>query len=137
MNNMPARIAVMAAGLFLALVGLAAVGVFLCVALYAALATALPPVWAALVSAAIVLVLALAVFAAAVAIAGNLNRKSVSEQRNASDIIGEEIGRILGKNVQDYIGKNPRKAAGLAILAGFVIGLSPRLRDAAIKILRG
>jgi hypothetical protein len=137
MGNLPARIAVMAAGLVVALIGIGAAGVFLCVALYAFLCTLLAPTAAALAAAASVLLLSVIVLAVAGSIAGAMKRQTRKSARPSSNILGAEIGKMLGEDAQAYIAKKPWAALMLAIGGGFLIGLSPRLRELLMKILRG
>jgi hypothetical protein len=137
MTNLPARIAVMAAGLVLALIGIGAVGVFLCIALYAFLCMLMTPPLAALASAALVLVLAILVLT----IAGSINRALKSQTRKSirpsANLLGAEIGRMLGEDAQAYISKKPWSALMLAVFGGMLVGFSPRLRELLLKVLKG
>lgn len=137
METLPARIAVMAAGILAALIGMGAVCVFLCVALYAFLCTLMVPPLAALAAAGLFLVLSLIIFAIAGAIAGAIKRKSRKKTRPSANLLGAEIGRIIGEDAQSYIAKRPWTALLLSVVCGFAIGLSPRLREALLKVLKG
>jgi hypothetical protein len=136
MTNLPARIAVMAAGLLLALIGIGATGVFLCVALYAFLATLLPPTLAALAAAGAVLFLSILILVVTGSIVGSLKRQTRKDIRPSSNLIGAEIGKMIGEDAQAFISKNPWRAAMFAVAGGFLVGLSPRLRDLLMNILR-
>lgn len=137
MGSLPARIAVMAAGILVALIGVGATCIFLCVALYAFLCTLMSPPLAALAAAGLFLVLSLIVFAIAGATAGAIKRNARKNIRPSSNLIGAEIGRMLGEDAQLYIAKQPWTALILAILGGFLVGLFPRLREAFLRILKG
>lgn len=137
MTTLPARIAVWIVGFVLALIAIVAVGVFLCVALYAFLCTLMAPALAALASALVVLVMAFVILATAGAIAGALRQQTRKSVRPSANLIGAELGRMLGEDAQSLIAKKPWLTLVFAIAAGFLVGLSPRLRDLALRILRG
>ena len=137
MSDLPKRIAITIAGLLVALVGVAGATMFVCVALYAFLQTLLPSYLAALCTAGLLLVLSLLVLAITGGIVGALRRQTRKSLRPSSNIIGAEIGKMLGEDAQAYIAKKPWMALVLAIGGGFLIGLSPRLRELLMKILKG
>ena len=102
---------------------------FLCVALYFAIEEPLGPPWAAVVTALAAFVTALVLLV--------LARSAVREHHTVAEpaappnphqtpqilsaLAGEEIGRFLQER--------PKSAAGVALLAGLAIGLSPELRN--------
>jgi|GEM_PF-6543422 hypothetical protein len=137
MGNLPARIAVLAAGILAALIGMGAFCIFLSVALYAALCLWMSPPLAALTAAGIFLLISLVVMAIAGGIAGAMKKQNRKAVRPSANILGAEIGRMLGEDAQSYIAKKPWTAVMLAVAGGFVIGLSPRLREALLRVLRG
>jgi hypothetical protein len=137
MSNLPARIAVMAAGILAALIGVGAACIFLSVALYAALCLLMSPPLAALAAAGLFLLLSLIVLAAAGGIVGALKKQNRQNVRPSTNFLGAELGRMLGEDAQSYIAKKPWTAVVLAVAGGFVIGLSPRLREALLRVLKG
>lgn len=133
MSNWPARVAVIAAGFLIALIGGGAVAVFLCIALYAGLSRLIGPIWAALAAAGVVLlitVLMLLLFG--VAARGVTEKEDEDENQ-----VGSEIGRLIGSNAQGLLSQNPQHAVLLAIFAGFFVGFSPKLRNLLMRLLQG
>lgn len=132
MTNWTARVAVLAAGFLIALIGGGAAAVFLCIALYVSLCHAIGPTWAALACAGIVLlvtILLLLLFGAAA--------RGVEEEDEEENQVGAEIGRVLGANAQGLLSKNPQYGVVFAVIAGLAVGFSPKLRSLLMKLVQG
>lgn len=130
----PARVAILAAGFLIALIGGGAVAVFLCIALYAGLARVIGPTWAALACAGIVLVLTLILLALFAAAARGVEEDEEDEDENR---VGAEIGRLIGSNAQGMLSKNPQYGIVFAVVAGLAVGLSPKLRTLLMRLVQG
>lgn len=125
------RIAIMAAALLVAAVGIVVTAVFLCMALYAYLQTVLEPSLAALASAGIVFLLSIIIIFLGGALGSSLARRARarrSKRGGKASMISAEIGRLLGENAQAFIEKKPLLSLILALVGGFAIGANPRLR---------
>ena len=138
---MAIRIAIMTAALLLAAVGFAAVAVFLCVALYSGLSIVLTPPWAALSAAGILLLLSLVIILLGSAIARAVARNAARERARKSNAsatakLGGELGRLLGESAFKFITDSPARVLIGALVAGFAVGASPRLRSFLQDLLR-
>jgi hypothetical protein len=141
MQGMAIRIAIMTAALLLAAVGFVAVAVFLCMALFNGLAVVLTPAWAALSAAGILLLLSLVIILLGSAIARAVARNAARERAkksnaSASAKLGGELGRLLGESAFKFITDSPARVLIGALVAGFAVGASPRLRSFLQDILR-
>jgi len=137
MRELPLRIAIMAAALLVAAVGVGATVVFLCLALYSLLLTLLSAPLAALAAAVLAFVLSLLVIFLGGALASRLARRARARRAKrggAAFVFSAELGRILGEDAQKYIAGKPVLALLLALGGGFAVGVSPRLR-ALLKTL--
>ena len=137
---MAIRIAIMTAALLLAAVGFVAVAVFLCMALYSGLKMMLIPPLAALSAAGILLLLSLViiVIGSAIARAAAKNAERARARRSnasASAKLGGELGRLLGESAFKFITDSPVRVLIGALVAGFAVGASPRLRSFLQSIL--
>ncbi|MGA7675382.1 MAG: hypothetical protein WCA78_10110 [Rhizomicrobium sp.] len=133
------RIAIMAAALLVAAVGIGATVVFLCLALYSALLTLLPASLAALAAAALVFFLSLLVISLGGVLAKRLASKARRERAKrggAAFAFSAELGRILGEDAQKFIAGKPILALLVAVAGGFAVGASPRLRALLQALLR-
>lgn len=134
MGNWPARIALIIAGTVIALIGIGAAGAFVCFAIYAFLARVMAPPYAALCVAGMVLVITLLLLGL-LAMAG----RGAADEEDAAPtqgLIGLQLGRMLSADLLATISRNPHQALLVAILGGFVVGFSPRLREALLDLLR-
>ncbi len=139
MRELPLRIAIMAAALLVAAVGIGAAAVFLCLALYSLLLTLLSAPLAALAAAAIVFFLSLLVIYLGGAFANLLARRARArraQRGGAAFIISAELGKVLGEDAQKFIAGKPVLALLLALAGGFAVGVSPRLRALLQALLK-
>ena len=132
------RIAIMAAALLVASVGIVVAAVFLCVALYTYLLTLLSAPLAALAAALLVFLLSLLMIllsrSLAKLVAGRAKRARTASGR--AHAIGVELGKLLGDDASSFIAKKPLLALALALVGGFVVGMNPKLRAILQAIIR-
>ena len=139
MRELPMRIAIMAAALLVAAVGVGATAVFLCLALYSVLLTMLSPPWAALTAAVAVFLLSLLVIFLGAALSGRLARRARharAKRGGAAFAFSAELGRILGEDAQKFISGKPILALLVAVAGGFAVGASPKLRALLQALLK-
>ena len=139
MRELPLRIAIMAAALLVAAVGVCATVVFLCLALYSLLLTLLSAPLAGLAAAVLAFVLSLLVIFLGGARANGLARRARARRAKrggATFIFSAELGKILGEDTQKYIAGKPVLALLLALAGGFAVGVSPRLRALLQTLLK-
>jgi len=137
MRELPLRIAIMAAALLVAAVGIGAAVVFLCLALYSVLLTLFSAPLAALAAAALVFCLSLLVIFLGAALANGLARRAQrarAKRGGTAVAFSAELGRILGEDAAKFITGKPVLTLLLALAGGFAVGVSPRLR-ALLKTL--
>ena len=122
--------------------GLLALGaVFLLgVALYQGLLPEFSPAVAALITAGAALLLALIVVLIARAVSGR-SRQSVvagkSRLRPPAGLgIAGSLGQDLGEQATALVGAHARKAIMVSLIAGFVVGVSPRIRRTLWQFLQ-
>jgi membrane protein implicated in regulation of membrane protease activity len=139
MRDLPLRIAIMAAALLVASVGVVACGVFLCIALYSAFLQMMAAPWAALVSALLVLLLSVIVVVIGQSISSSIGRRTRREREKrgglAATIIAE-IGRLFGEDAEGFVSGKPILSLAIALIGGFAIGASPKLRALLRTLLR-
>ena len=131
MRELPMRIAIVAAALLVAAVGIGATVVFLCLALYSSLLTLLSAPLAALAAAALAFLLSLLVIFLGGVLSSRLahrSRRARAKRGGAAFAFSAELGRILGEDAQKFIAGKPILALLVAVAGGFAIGASPRLR---------
>jgi hypothetical protein len=139
MRELPLRIAIMAAALLVAAVGVCATVVFLCLALYSLLLTQLSAPLAALAAAALAFFLSLLVILLGAALANGLARRARARRAKrggAAFAIGAELGKILGEDTAKFIAGKPVLTLLLALAGGFAVGVSPRLRALLQTLLK-
>jgi hypothetical protein len=139
MRELPLRIAIMAAALLVAAVGIGAATVFLCLALYSLLLTMLSAPLAALAAAAFVFVLSLLVILLGGALANaaaRSARRARAKRGGAAFAIGAELGKFLGEDAAKFISGKPVLTLLLALAGGFAVGVSPRLRALLQTLLK-
>ena len=107
--------------------------IFLFVAAYNALALVVPSWGAALIITGVALLLAVI----ALVLARNALRLAPPKKKPARESEGLEsiFASLLGENARGFAEKNAFMASAVALLAGFVSGLSPRLRELVLKFL--
>lgn len=139
MRELPLRIAIMAAALLVAAVGIGAAVVFLCLALYSVLLALLSAPLAALAAAALVFFLSLLVIFLGGVLANRLARRARrgrAKRGGAAYLFSAELGRILGEDAQKFIAGKPVLALLVALAGGFAVGASPRLRALLQTLLK-
>jgi len=109
--------------------------VFLCIGFYLLLQDYVSPAAAAFITAAIALVFILVVLLLAklVSAASGLKSRRRIERGAAS---AAEIGNLVGRRVGAVTGGNAPIALAVSLGAGFLLGVSPRLRSLLLKGLR-
>jgi small-conductance mechanosensitive channel len=131
MRELPMRIAITAAALLVAAVGLVATLVFLCLALYSFFLTWLTAPLAALCAALLVLSLSLLVVQLSGILANRLAaraRRERAKRGGPANAFSAELGRLLGEDAQTFINERPVLALFLALIGGFAVGANPKLR---------
>jgi hypothetical protein len=139
MRELPLRIAIMAAALLVAAVGIGATVVFLCLALYSFLLTLLTAPLAGLAAAALAFFLSLLVILLGAALANGLARRARARRAKrggAAFAISAELGKILGEDTAKFIAGKPVLTLLLALAGGFAVGVSPRLRALLQTLLK-
>ena len=139
MRELPLRIAIMAAALLVAAVGIGATVVFLCLALYSILLTLLSAPLAALATAALIFFLSLLVIFLGGALANRLARRAQrkrAQRGGAAFAFSAELGKILGEDAAKFIAGKPVLALLLALAGGLAVGVSPRLRSLLQTLLK-
>jgi hypothetical protein len=139
MRELPLRIAIMAAALLVAAVGIGATVVLLCLALYSTLLNFLSAPLAALAAAALIFFLSLLVISLGGALANQLARRARrarAKRGGAAFAFSAELGRILGEDAQKFIAGKPILALLIALVGGFAVGTSPRLRALLQTLLK-
>jgi Putative Actinobacterial Holin-X, holin superfamily III len=125
-----------AAALCLVAACVAVLGIlYLSVALYFALVERTSPAIAALVTGGAALAVAVVIALAA----RHLARRAVP--RTAPDggdtgALATELGELLGARTSNWTRSHPLAASGIALLAGFAVGMSPGLRRTLRDLLR-
>jgi hypothetical protein len=129
-------IALVLSAIFTALIAL---GYFI-LALYLWLAEYLVPPVAAILSGIIVLMAATVFALIASTMFGNLARRDRDRDRDSPTLgIAEtaaDIGSLFGDKVQDFASMNKGTSMLTALMAGFAIGISPKLRSLLWRILK-
>jgi len=139
MRDLPLRIAIMAAALLVAAVGIGATAVFLCLALYSVFLTLLSAPLAALAAAVLVFFLSLLVIFLGGALSNRLARQAKRKRAQRGGIafaFSTELGRVLGEDAAKFIAGKPVLSLLLALAGGFVVGISPRLRALLLTLLK-
>jgi hypothetical protein len=128
MDRFLARLAVTATSILIGSVAILTASVFLIVAFYLFLAELMPP-WAAALATAGAAVL----FAVLVFVIGSMlkpRRRSFLVPGSAA-----ELGERLGRHAQTFARTNKFVTLGICLVAGFAIGLSPKLRAFLLRLL--
>lgn len=105
--------------------------VFASMATYFALLQRLTPTMAALATAGIALVFLLVVMLLVRLIAAIAGSRAPDPQRDAAF-----LGNLVGRRMEDWHKRNSVFAVMAALSAGFVVGMSPRLRAILLDILK-
>ena len=139
MRDLPMRIAIMAAALLIAAVGVGATVVFLCLALYSALLTVLSAPLAALSAALIVFLLSILVILLGNALSDAFARKAKrarAKRGGTANAFSAELGRLMGEKAQSFVNEKPLLSLIVALIGGFAVGANPRLRAFLETILK-
>jgi hypothetical protein len=133
------RIAIMAAALLVAAVGISATAVFLCVALYNALMIVLSAPLAALSAALIVFVLSILVILLGKTMFNQFARRAKharAKRGGTANAFSAEFGRMMGEKAQTFVNEKPLLSLIVALIGGFAVGANPRLRAFLETILK-
>jgi len=132
------RIAIMAASLLVAAVGVVVAAAFLCLALYDVLLLWLLPPLAALCAASIIFVLSLLVIFLGQALARAVAARARARRakHNTASAISAELGRLFGEDAQAFINDKPILSLLVALIGGFAVGANPKLRAILNAILK-
>jgi uncharacterized membrane protein YciS (DUF1049 family) len=100
---------------------------------YFAFETILPPVFAALAAAGTALL-----FCAVALVVGMLVLRTMRKRarRKMRSRIAAAVGELFGSELGGLADRHPARALGLALAAGFAVGVSPGLRRALFTFLR-
>ena len=132
MNGLIARLstslAIVLMAVLLALMGLG----FLAFALYLALIERFSPAMAALLTG----LAAFLVAALAIAIGGAINTAAKRKQRRDAERFAVELTDLLSDEFLDLASTHPQATALGALLAGFAVGIMPKLRNVLRELLR-
>jgi hypothetical protein len=105
--------------------------VFASMAVYFALLERLTPTMAALATAGLALVFLFVVMLLARLVAAIAGSRGPDPQRDAAF-----LGNLVGRRMEDWHQRNSLFAVMAALSAGFVVGMSPRLRGILLDILK-
>ena len=139
MRDLPMRIAIMAAALLVAAVGVSATVVFLCLALYNALLSVLSAPLAALSAALVIFVLSILVILLGKALSNQFARRAKHERAKrggTANAFSAEFGRMMGERAQTFVNEKPLLSLIVALVGGFAVGANPRLRAFLETILK-
>jgi hypothetical protein len=133
MRSFLSRGIVVVAVLLACVIGLTAAFGLLVAADYFAFATILSPPFAALAAAGTAIA-----FCAIAVVIGMLILSLMKKRarRNMQARIASIIGEVFGTDLGEFTERHPAKSIGAALLAGFVLGFSPRMRKALGLLLR-
>lgn len=134
MTNWPARIAVIIACTVITLLGLGTAGAFICYAVFAFLTKVMAPPYAALCVAAIV-VLITALLLGFVLLLAKI-RDEDDEPEDGAGLLGLQLSRFITGDMVSLIARNPKAALITAIAGGLLVGVSPRIRQTLLDLLR-
>lgn len=128
------RFATIAAVLIIGAVLIAIAIVFLCVGIYNLFQDIFSPAGAAFLTAAaaIVLLLIVLLIARLIGAAARSRTRRRVEKATAS---AAEIGGILGRKLSLFAGRESPMILAASLAVGFLLGVSPRLRKVALRIL--
>ena len=131
-----ARVALsIAALLVMVLAAFIAVG-FFAFALYLFLATYMAPPVAALMSGVLILMLAVILVLATRTGSGRRGRRGNAAAEREARETAAEVGGELGRKIQGFADAHRNGSLIAALIAGFAVGVSPKLREFLQDILR-
>jgi hypothetical protein len=133
MSGFLSRGIVVVAVILACVIGLTAAFGLLVAADYFAFATILSPPLAALAAAGTAIA-----FCAIAVVIGTLilSRMKKRARRKLQTRIASIIGEVFGADLGVFTERHPAKSIGAALLAGFVLGFSPKMRKALALFLR-
>jgi hypothetical protein len=129
------RLAIGAAAILIATVGVIVAVTFIIIAMYELLETVMAP-WIAALSTSGIAIL----FSVLVLVLARIAMRFVSPpapRATARSGLGltAEIGTMLGKEARDFVENNSLSTLGILAVVGFALGVSPRLRKTLWKFL--
>jgi hypothetical protein len=140
-NRLLTRLAIGAAAILIAAAGGIVAVTFLIIAMYELLETVMEPWIAALATAGIaVLFCVLVLLLARIAMRTMAPAPPKTAARSNLGGLGgmgftSEIGTLLGKEARDFVQNNSMSTLGILVVAGFALGVSPKLRKLIWKLL--
>ncbi len=128
------RLAIGAAAILIAAAGGIVAVTFLIIAMYELLETVMQPWLAALATAGLAVLFAVLVLVLARVA---MRTMAPAPPKAARSGIGftAEIGTMLGKEARDFVENNSMSTLGILAVAGFALGVSPKLRKLIWKLL--
>lgn len=133
MSGLLSRGVVVVAVLLACVIGLTAAFGLLVAAEYFAFATLLSPPFAALAAAGTaILFCVIAVIIGKLILSGMKKRA----RRNMHARIASIIGEVFGADLGEFADRHPARSIGAALVAGFALGFSPKIRKALALFLR-
>jgi hypothetical protein len=133
MSGLLSRGIVVVAVLLACVIGLTAAFALLVAADYFAFATILSPPFAALAAAGTALLFCVIAIVIGRLILSGMKKRA---RRNLQTRIASIIGEVFGTDLGEFTDRHPAKSIGAALLAGFVLGFSPKMRKALAHFLR-
>lgn len=131
MNRLFARLAISVATMLIASAGFMVALIFVIYAIYLVLLNSMEPWEAALATAGVAIL-----FAMLVLLIGRLaTRTRVPIGEKARLARAADLGELIGKQTRNFASLNSSKTLLGLLVAGFAIGVSPRLRALLMKIL--
>lgn len=100
---------------------------------YFAFEIILPPVFAALAAAGTALLFCAIALLVGMLVLGKLKKRSRRQMRTR---VAAAVSELFGSELGGLADRHPARAIGLALAAGFAIGVSPALRRAVFSLLR-
>ena len=132
------RLAIGAAAILIAAAGGIVAVTFLIIAMYELLETVMEPWLAALATSGLAILFAvLVLLLARVAMRTMAPTPPKAASRSGLGGMGftAEIGTLLGKEARDFVENNSLSTLGILAVAGFALGVSPKLRRLIWKLL--
>jgi hypothetical protein len=133
MSGFLSRGIVVVAVILACIIGLTAAFGLLVAADYFAFATILLPPFAALAAAGTAVLFCILATAIGMLVLSRMKKRA---RRNLQTRIASIIGEVFGADLGQFTERHPTKSIGAALLAGFVLGFSPKMRQALARLLR-
>jgi hypothetical protein len=133
MSGLLSRAIVVVAVILACIIGLTAAFGLLVAADYFAFAMILPPFFAALAAAGTAILFVIIAVAIGMLI---LSRMKKHARQNVQARIASVVGEVFGTDLGGFAERYPARSIGAALLAGFALGFSPKLRTVLAKFIR-